>query len=189
MDPAFFSSPTEFRAWFEQNHLHEKELWVGYYKADSGKRNMTWSESVDQALCFGWIDGIRKSIDGERYCIRFTPRKRTSIWSAINIEKVRKLTSEGLMRTAGLEAFQYRKEERSKVYSFESDSTGLPESLEKQFRAHDKAWAFFTSQPPSYRKMMFHWILSAKLEATRVSRLDKVIAASAEQVRLFDKYR
>ncbi len=125
MTPIFFNNQNEFRNWLEKNHQRETELWVGYYKVGTGKPSLTWSQSVDQALCFGWIDGIRQSIDEESYCIRFTPRKKTSIWSAINIAKVEELSRQGLMQPAGLEAFKYCKEANSRVYSFESRSKGI----------------------------------------------------------------
>ncbi|GEN77568.1 hypothetical protein CHA01nite_33080 [Chryseobacterium hagamense] len=139
---------------------------------------MTWPESVDQALCFGWIDGVRRSIDEESYSIRFTPRKPTSIWSAVNIRKMKELTKAGLMTEAGQKAFKLRKEEKSAVYSHEKELAVLDPSFEKQFKAHKKAWDFFTTQAPSYQKVMLHWIMSAKQEKTRASRLEKTIRES-----------
>jgi len=189
MTPIFFNNQDEFRSWLEQNHQAETELWVGYYKIETGKPSMTWSQSVDQALCFGWIDGIRQSVDRESYCIRFTPRKKTSKWSTINIAKVEELTRQGLMQPAGLDAFKYCKESNSRVYSFESRSKELPGEFEKAFKANPAAWEFFTSQPPSYKKTVVHWVLSAKQKETRLTRFEKLISESEKQVRLFGQYR
>lgn len=186
MSPIFFKDQFEFRNWLAQNHKKETELIVGYYKKDSGKQNMTWSESVDQALCFGWIDGIRKSIDDDSYCIRFTPRKPTSVWSAVNIAKVEELTKQGLMQKAGLDAFSFRKEEKSRIYSYEDEVERLNRELETKFQANPKAWNYYSLQPPSYRKMVIRWIMSAKQESTRLSRLEKAIAESEKQKRLFN---
>ncbi|ASW76436.1 bacteriocin-protection protein [Chryseobacterium piperi] len=178
MEAHFFKSPQEFREWLENNHSTEKELIVGFYKVGSKKPSMTWPESVDQALCFGWIDGVRRSIDEESYSNRFTPRKSTSIWSTINIKKVEELTKAGLMKPAGLKAFELRKEEKSAIYSHEKEPAKLDPVYEKQFKANKKAWEFFNSQAPSYQKVMLHWIMSAKQEKTRQSRLEKTIRES-----------
>lgn len=182
--PTFFAGQSDFRKWLEKNHNTATELVVGFYKVGSGKPSMTWPESVDQALCFGWIDGVRRSINSDSYQIRFTPRKPTSIWSAINIAKVEKLANDGLMRPAGIAAFKLRKAENSKIYSFESAAKQLDATLEKQFRADEKAWEFFTSQAPSYQKTIIHWIMTAKQQTTRQSRLEKTIAQSHMQKRL-----
>ena len=185
MDPIFFKNPAEFREWLEKNHQSETELLVGYYKVETGKPSMNWPDSVDQALCFGWIDGIRKKVDEESYCIRFTPRKPRSTWSRINIDKVEELTGKGLMHPAGIEAFNKRKENNSGIYSFENEIKDLPEEYAEIFKKNRPAWEFYSVQPPSYRKTMTHWILSAKQEATRISRLEKLIAGSGERKRLF----
>jgi len=185
MTPIFFNNKNEFRIWLKKNHQTETELWVGYYKVNTGKPSMTWSQSVDQALCFGWIDGIRKKVDEESYCIRFTPRKKTSIWSAINIAKVEELTRQGLMQPPGLEAFKYCRGANSRVYSFESNMKELPAEYEKTFKAVSAAWDFFTDQPPSYRKTVINWILSARLEATRLKRLGKLISDCKNELRLY----
>lgn len=182
MKATFFSTPDEFRKWLEANYESETELIVGFYKVGSGKPSMTWSQSVDQALCFGWIDGIRRSIDEESYSIRFTPRRTTSIWSAVNIKKVEELTKAGLMKPAGLKAFSLLKE--SRIYSHEKEAVKLDEEYEKQFKKDKVAWDFFMKQAPSYRKVMTHWIMSAKQEKTRLSRLEKLISASGEQKRM-----
>lgn len=178
MAATFFPTQEKFREWLEKNHTSEKELLVGFYKVGTKKPSMTWSESVDQALCFGWIDGVRKSIDDESYSIRFTPRKPTSIWSAINIKKIEDLTKAGLMTPEGQKAFALRKEEKSGIYSHEKEPATLDPEFEKQFKANKKAWDFFNNQAPSYRKVMLHWIMSAKQEKTRLSRLEKTIVAS-----------
>lgn len=161
-----------------------KELLVGFYKVDSGKPSMTWPQSVDQALCFGWIDGIRKSIDSESYCIRFSPRKSTSNWSTINIRKVEELTKAGLMKPAGLEVFALRKEEYSGIYSHENDEHKLDSDLEIKFKNNKIAWDFFMKQPPSYRKAIVRWIMSAKQYSTRQSRIEKAINEFGQQKRL-----
>ncbi|MCI9844432.1 YdeI/OmpD-associated family protein [Flavobacterium pectinovorum] len=184
MKPTFFPTQEKFRAWLENNYQTETELLVGFYRVSTKKPCMSWSESVDQALCFGWIDGIRKSIDEESYTIRFTPRKKSSIWSAINIKKVEQLTKAGLMKEAGLKAFEFRSEERSGIYSHEKEAYILSIDLEKQFKANTIAWEYFDKQAPSYKKVMIHWIMSAKLEKTRISRLEKAISTSAEQKRM-----
>lgn len=179
MEPIFFPTPADFRQWLEQHHEHEKELLVGYYKKGTGRPSMTWPESVEEALCFGWIDGVRKSIDDERYMIRFTPRKPSSIWSAVNIANVEKLIAQGRMQPAGLRAFALRKEDKSGIYSFErtTDAT-LEPAEEQQFRANAKAWEDFQSRAPSYRKAVLHWIISAKKPETRARRLVAVITES-----------
>lgn len=183
----FFKDQTEFREWLEINHLKENELIVGFYKVGSKKPSMTWSESVDQALCFGWIDGVRKSIDQESYCIRFTPRKPNSIWSSINIKKIDELTKSGLMKSKGLEAFALRKEEKSNIYSHEKEKIEFTPDLQKLFKMNKIAWTFFTNQAPSYQKVITHWIMSAKREEIRLSRLEKTITASEQQKKL-DKW-
>ncbi|ANF49662.1 bacteriocin-protection protein [Chryseobacterium glaciei] len=178
MDAIFFATPNDFREWLEKNHKTEKELLVGFYKVGTKKPSMIWSEAVDQALCFGWIDSVRRSIDEESYSNRFTPRKPTSIWSVINIKKVEELTKAGLMKPEGLKAFELRKEERSAIYSHEKELAVLDPTYEKQFKANKIAWEFFNNQAPSYKKVMLHWIMSAKQEKTRISRLEKTIQES-----------
>jgi uncharacterized protein YdeI (YjbR/CyaY-like superfamily) len=179
MAPVFFSKPSDFRKWLKKNHKKEIEFLVGFYKVGSGKPSMTWSQSVDEALCFGWIDGVRTSIDKDRYQIRFTPRKSSSIWSAVNIKKIEVLTKKGLMQSAGLESFEKRKEDRSKIYSHENEETRLEPKFEKQFKANKKAWEYFQSLAPSYRKPATRWVMSAKQETTRIKRLNELIADSA----------
>lgn len=184
MTTTFFATPAEFRQWLKQHHKKETELIVGFYKVDSGKPSMTWSESVDQALCFGWIDGVRRSIDKESYCIRFTPRRSTSIWSNVNIKKMEVLNKAGLMTAAGQKVFDLRKENKSRIYSHENEPAELDVNFVKQFKKNKSAWNFFNVQAPSYKKVMIHWIMSAKQEKTRLSRLEKTIATSAQQKRV-----
>lgn len=184
MIPTFFETQIEFRKWLEKHHEEESELIVGYYKVDSGKTSITWSQSVDQALCFGWIDGVRKSIDKESYSIRFTPRRSTSIWSAINIDKVEELTKGGLMTENGLKAFNFRTENRSKIYSHENEIAILHIDYENEFKNNKLAWDFFIQQSPSYKKVIKHWIMSAKQEKTRKLRLYKIINESEQQRRI-----
>jgi uncharacterized protein YdeI (YjbR/CyaY-like superfamily) len=184
MNPRFFKTPSAFRKWLAANHDKSKELWVGFYKKDSGKASITWPESVDEALCFGWIDGIRKTFDDQRYVIRFTPRKPDSIWSAVNIRNVERLIEEKRMTQAGLKAYASRKEYRSGIYSYEQRPAELVEPYVSQFKLNKAAWKFFQAQPPYYRKTMTWFIVSAKQEATRLARLEKLINASAKGQRL-----
>jgi uncharacterized protein YdeI (YjbR/CyaY-like superfamily) len=180
MEPTTFERPEDFRAWLEQHHASERELWVGYYKKASGKPSMTWPESVDEALCFGWIDGVRRSIDDERYMIRFTPRRPRSVWSAVNIGRVAALTAEGRMHPAGRKAFEARREDRSGIYSYERrEEAVLDPAYEKRFRARRKAWASFQAMPRSYRQGAIRWVMTAKKEETRERRLATLIESSA----------
>jgi uncharacterized protein YdeI (YjbR/CyaY-like superfamily) len=183
--PVFFEDAAAFRAWLAV-HAHEaRELLVGFHKVGTGKPCMRWSDSVDQALCFGWIDGVRKGVDADTYTIRFTPRKPGSIWSAVNIDKVARLRELGLMTPAGEAAFALRSEDRSRVYSHER---ATPAELEPadlaRFKRHKAAWAYFEACPPGYRKRMLHVVTSVKKPETRAARLDRLIAACAEGRRL-----
>ena len=180
--PKVFTAPDKWRAWLEKNHGSEQELLVGFYKRGSGRPSITWPEAVDGALCFGWIDGVRKSIDAASYTIRFTPRKPRSIWSAVNIKRAKELSRLGLMHAAGLAAFEKRDGDRSAIYAYEQRKTAkLPPEFEKQFRANDEAWAFFQSQPPWYRRTSTYWVISAKKEETRTKRLGTLIDCSARK--------
>ena len=180
MEATTFERPEDFRRWLEQHHDSERELWVGYFKKASGRASMTWPESVDEALCFGWIDGIRKRIDDERYMIRFTPRRAGSIWSAVNIRRVAALTAEGRMRPAGQTAFEARREDRSGIYSYEQrDQAVFPAAFEKRFRAEKAAWQWFEAQPKGYRQNTIRWVMTAKREETRERRLATLIEDSA----------
>lgn len=179
--PTFFKTPADFRQWLEKNHDTTSELLVGFYKTGSGKPSITWPESVDQALCFGWIDGVRRSLGEESYTIRFTPRRPNSIWSAVNIKKMEELQAKGLMKPEGLAAFEKRREAKSKIYSHEQKEVAkLSSEMEKAFKANKQAWEFFTMQAPSYQKVMLHYITTAKQEKTRQSRFEKLLQASIE---------
>ncbi len=180
----FFETQYDFRNWLERHHETETEIIVGFYKVDSGKPSMNWSQSVDQALCFGWIDGVRRSIDKESYCIRFTPRRKTSNWSAVNVKKIEELTKAGLMKPAGIKAFSLRKENRTGIYSYENDTSFSDPNYEKHFKENSKAWDFFKQQAPSYKKAIMRWIISARQEKTRLSRLEKTIKVSEQQKRV-----
>jgi uncharacterized protein YdeI (YjbR/CyaY-like superfamily) len=181
---SFFETQEHFRKWLEANHEKEPELIVGYYKLSSGKPSMSWSESVDQALCFGWIDSIRRTIDDESYSIRFTPRRKSSVWSEINIKKVEALTAAGLMKPAGLKAFSLRKEEKTGIYSYEQHIQFEDSVYEQMLKVNQPAWDFFMKQAPSHRKAVINWIMSAKQEVTKLQRLEKLINASEQQKRL-----
>jgi uncharacterized protein YdeI (YjbR/CyaY-like superfamily) len=181
----FFAAPEDFRKWLKVHHGSARELWVGFYKKGSGRPSITWPESVDEALCVGWIDGLRKTIHAESYKIRFTPRKATSNWSAVNIGRVHELTKLGRMRPAGVKAFELRTEEKSGIYAYENrKSAVLGAAAEKRFRSCSKAWAFFQSQPVGYRNLATWWVISAKKEKTRQQRLEKLIAQSERGQRL-----
>lgn len=180
MEALFFENSSDLRQWFETHHATAQELWVGYYKKDSGKLSITWPESVDQALCFGWIDGIRKSIDGISYKIRFTPRKTRSTWSNVNINRIQKLMKADLVQPAGLKAFQQRKEEKSGIYAYEQKNQKLTDEYEQKLKANSQAWAFFQTQSAWYQRMASWWIISAKKEETQLKRLDQLISDSAQ---------
>jgi len=184
MNPRFFKTPAAFRKWLAANHDKSKELWVGFYKKNTGQPSIDWPQSVDEALCFGWIDGIRKSIDEDSFKIRFTPRRPGSIWSAVNMRNVERLIKEKRMQPPGLKAYEARKEFRSGIYSYEQRSAELVEPYAKEFKRHKDAWKFFQAQPPGYRKMMNWFIVSGKLEETRLKRLKQLIEASAEGRRM-----
>jgi uncharacterized protein YdeI (YjbR/CyaY-like superfamily) len=179
MNPVFFNNKPALRAWFEKHHTTETELLVGYFKTNTKKESITWSQSVDEALCFGWIDGIRRSINEESYSIRFTPRRPGSKWSEINIKKVEELTKQGLMVPAGLKAFSKRKVTGSSLYSYESNKkVTLEEPMEVLFRQNLRAWNYFQSETPSYRKITIRWVMDAKQEITRMNRLNELITSS-----------
>jgi len=180
MKPKFFPTPADFRAWLEANHGSAKELLVGYYKKDSGRPSITWPESVDEALCYGWIDGVRRSHGDVAYTIRFTPRRSTSIWSAVNVAKVKELTRQGRMRAAGERAFAARTAERTGIYAFERKKAAkLSREETRRLRANREAAAFFEAQPPGYRRTALHWVVSPKRPETRERRLAQLIADSA----------
>jgi uncharacterized protein YdeI (YjbR/CyaY-like superfamily) len=184
MKPRFFESRSDFRLWLEKNHQSTDVLWVGFFKKTAGRKSVTYPEALDEALCFGWIDGIRKSLGDQSYTIRFTPRKAMSNWSLVNVSHVQRLKKVGLMRPAGLAAFAKRDVKRTGVYSFETAQRELSAAYEKQFRANRKAWQFFEKQPPSFRKTAAFWVMSAKKEETQLRRLRQLILSSEEGVRL-----
>ena len=184
MKPEFFRTAAAFRAWLEANHATAGELWVGYFKRGSGKPSLTWPESVDAALCYGWIDGIRKRIDDVRYTIRFTPRRPRSTWSSVNIARARALVEQGLMQATGLQAFEARTGDKSGVYSYEQRPADLPDPYARLLKRTRAAWAFFQAQPPSYRKAATWFVVSAKQEETRLKRVEKLAACSAQGLRL-----
>ena len=182
MKPRFFPTPSHFRRWLQKHHAQSGELWVGFYKRDSGKPSITWPEAVAQALCFGWIDGVRKSLDAASYVIRFTPRTPTSTWSAVNITRAQELVAQGLMAPAGVKAFKKRSDEKSAIYSYEQrKSAQLEKAHEQKFRAKRRAWEFFLSRPPWYRRTATYWVISAKKEETRDKRLQTLIEYSGQQ--------
>lgn len=179
MKPTFFATVSELRDWLDDNHATASELLVGFYKRGSGKPSITWPELVDEALCFGWIDGVRKGIDDVSYSIRLTPRTPRSTWSAVNIGRAKALTRLGRMRPAGLKAFERRTDARSAIYSYEQrKAAGLDPESERSFRASKKAWAFFQAQAPSYRRAATWWVISAKRDETRSKRLAALIGDS-----------
>jgi len=179
MAPKFFKTPEALRKWFEKNHEKLSEQWVGYYKKKTKKASITWDESVEEALCVGWIDGLRKSIDEEAYMIRFTPRRPNSIWSFKNLKSIERLTKEKRMKPAGIAIFEKRKADKTGIYSFEQNEVvTFPKAYESIFKKHKKAWTFYTGQAPSYQKTAVHWVMSAKQEKTRDKRLNDLIEAS-----------
>src|SRR3954449_8743836 len=181
MEPTFFATPEDFRAWLEAHHDTESELLVGFHKKGSGRPSITWPQSVDEALCFGWIDGIRRGIDETSYSIRFTPRKPTSNWSSVNIARVAELEKEGRMRPAGRAAFERRSAARSGIYSYEQRKPArLVPDQQREFETENpEAWAFFSPQPPGYRQQAIHWVVNAKRPETRANRLATLIEDSA----------
>ena len=183
-DITHFATPAELQKWFAKNHRHAQQLWVGFHKKGSGEPSITWPESVDAALCVGWIDGVRKSLGEESYVIRFTPRKPTSIWSVVNVNRVAMLTAEGRMRPAGLTAFAARSHEKTGIYAFEQEAPELAAADVLTFKKHPAAWKFFEAQPPGYRRQMSWRVTCAKREETRAKRLLQLIEASAAGVRL-----
>jgi uncharacterized protein YdeI (YjbR/CyaY-like superfamily) len=183
--PRFFATAGAFRAWLCGNHDRSSELLVGFYRKGSGKRSITWPESVDEALCYGWIDGVRRSLDDDSYTIRFTPRKPRSIWSNVNIAKVQALLAVGRMMPAGVAAWERRDPARSGIYLFErSDTVAFDAAATRQFKANRAAWTFFQAQPPGYRRLATHYVVSAKRPDTRARRLAALIAHSASGERL-----
>jgi uncharacterized protein YdeI (YjbR/CyaY-like superfamily) len=185
MKPRYFATPAAWRDWLARNHQSCPELWVGFYKKGTGRASITWPESVDQALCFGWIDGVRKSVDEERYVIRFSPRRPDSAWSVVNSKRVTELKKAGLMSPAGLKAAANRTAAKSAIYTYEQrrDAT-LGREYEALFKKQPLAWTYFSAQPPSYRRLCAFWVTSAKKEETRLRRLTSLIRDSAQGRRI-----
>ena len=182
--PIYFKNSEALRSWFEKNYQKENTVWIGFYKKDTGLESITWTESVDQALCFGWIDGIRKKVDEKSYKIRFTPRNPRSHWSAVNLEKIKQLKQAGLMKPEGLKVFNARNKENAKKASYESKPKTLSPELESKLMANKQAHSFFEGLAPSYRKTTIHWIMSAKQEATRLRRLTVLIDSCLERKKI-----
>jgi len=183
-DPIYFATPAKLRAWLKKHHASRTEAWAGLHKKATGASSITWPQLVDQLLCFGWIDGVRKTVDEERYKIRITPRKPGSHWSLVNLRRARELMDLGLMQPAGLAAFEVRDEHTSRRYSFERAHAALTSEYERALRANRAAWAFFDGQPPSYRKAATAWVMTAKREETRLRRLQTLIRDSAAGQRI-----
>jgi uncharacterized protein YdeI (YjbR/CyaY-like superfamily) len=179
----FFKAAAECRQWLERNHDKATEKWFGFYKKNSGKSGITYREALDEALCFGWIDGLKKSVDESSYTFRFTPRKPKSIWSLVNTKRAEELRKLGRMKPTGLKAFAARNPEKSGIYSFENSTTKLSASCEKEFKAHKEAWEFFQAQPPGYQRTASFWVMSAKKEETRLRRLARLIGNSEKNLR------
>ncbi len=179
----FFRNPAEFRRWLKSNHTKVAELWVGFYKVGTGKPSITWKESVDQALCFGWIDGIRKSIDGDSYKIRFTPRKLASNWSKVNIKRYGELLEQGLIQPAGKKMFEANSLRR-RDYSYEQEQRTMSEMYIEEFKKNKKAWKYYSDQAPWYQRTSSYWVMSAKKEETRARRLAQLISDSEQGKRL-----
>jgi uncharacterized protein YdeI (YjbR/CyaY-like superfamily) len=179
MKPTFFPSPIEFQTWLEKNHSQAQELLLGFHRRDSGKPSITYPEALDEALCFGWIDGVRKRFDESSYTVRFTPRRPGSIWSSVNTKRVGELVKLGRMHAAGQKVFDERDRKRSKLYSYERSTCKLESAYEEKFRANRKAWEFYQAQAPWYRRTTCWWVVSAKREETRVRRLAQLIEDSA----------
>ena len=184
MKPTYFKSADAFRTWLETNHASVTELWIGFYKKDSGRGGITYAEALDEALCFGWIDGVRKRVDELSFTQRFTPRKPTSVWSLINVGHIKRLTKAGRMRPPGVKAFAARCEAKTGIYSFENRPRELSPELQRQFKSDKAAWNFFRQQPPGYQRLMSFFVMSAKRDETRQRRLAQLLAHSGAGRRL-----
>ena len=182
--PTFFETPAKFRAWLQKHHKTADELWVGFYKKATGRPSITWQEAVDEALCFGWIDGIRKRVDDDSYTNRFTPRRRGSNWSAVNTRRALELIKQGRMRAAGKAAFDVRDAAKTEAIARVRDAARLGEAYEAQFQANRAAWEFFSTQPPGYRRMAVRFVMTAKRHETQAKRLATLIQISASGRRL-----
>jgi uncharacterized protein YdeI (YjbR/CyaY-like superfamily) len=184
MKPQFFSSPAKFREWLERNHDRKTELLVGFHKRSSARKSVTYAEALDEALCFGWIDGVRKSLDKDSYTIRFTPRKPRSIWSNVNVMHVERLRKEGRMAQPGLNAYARRDPKRTGIYAFENRPREFSPAYERRFRQNKAAWKFFEELPPAFKNLMIFYVMGAKKEETQLKRLNRLIESSAKGVRL-----
>jgi len=183
MKPRFFKTQGDFRAWLETHGATAKELWIGYYKKESGKGGLVYRQALDEALCFGWIDGVVKRIDASCYMQRWTPRTRTSSWSLVNTKRVGELMKLGVMAAPGIKAFKERDLKRSGIYLYEQSDRALDPKLQRAFKANKTAWAFFKAQPPGYRRLAIMYIMTAKKEETRQKRFDGILKASAAKTR------
>jgi len=179
--PVFFASANALHKWFQKNYDKAVDLWIGFYSVKSGRKAATYKEALDEALCFGWIDGIRKNVDGDSYAIRFTPRKKKSIWSNVNTKRMNELIKEKRVQPSGLAAFKERVDDKTGIYSFEQDSHKLSSQFEKKFKSNKKAWKFFISNAPWYQRTSIHWVMSAKQEATSLKRLETLINDSENE--------
>ena len=184
MDITFFESGADFRRWLEANHATAREIFVGFHKKGSGKGGITYPEALDEALCFGWIDGVRKSVDDASYTIRFTPRRPGSVWSAVNLKRAEELERAGRMAAPGLKEFHGRDPRKSGLYSYENRPSELDAGLAAKFKTNAKAWDFFQAQPPGYRRVAIFWVMEAKKEETRLRRLDQLVSLSEQGMRL-----
>ena len=182
--PKFFATPEKFREWLEKNHASETELVVGFHKKSSGKKSITYAEALDEALCFGWIDGVKRSLNETSYTQRFTPRRARSIWSLVNVKHVERLKKEGRMHAAGLAAYEQRDPKRTGIYAFENAPRDLSAEYEKQFRKVKGAWEYFQTYPPYLKKTVSFWVMSAKKEETRSARLQRLIESCAKGERI-----
>jgi uncharacterized protein YdeI (YjbR/CyaY-like superfamily) len=182
--PRFFNSRADFRKWLERHHAATSELWVGFYRKDSGKGGLGYKEAVDEALCFGWIDGVKKRVDADSYMHRFSPRKRDSHWSVVNTRRMNELIAQGVVADAGRQAFERRDREKTNRYSFEREAAAFDRATERAFKANPEAWKFFRAQPPGYQKLLTFYVMGARQEATRMRRLAQLVKLSAEGKRL-----
>ena len=184
MKPKFFTTPEKFREWLEKNHASANELEIGFYKKSSGKKSITYAEALDEALCFGWIDGVRRSLDETSYQQRFTPRRARSIWSLVNVKHIERLKKEGKMHAAGLAAYEQRDPKRTGIYAFENAPREISAEYEKEFRKTKGAWEYFQTYPPYLKKTVSYWVMSAKKEETRSARLQRLIESCAKGERI-----
>jgi uncharacterized protein YdeI (YjbR/CyaY-like superfamily) len=183
-EPRFFATRAKWRAWLERNHAKKTELVVGFHKVGTGRLSITYDESVEEALCFGWIDGVRRGIDETSYSMRFTPRRPKTYWSTVNLNRYAKLQAEGRVAPAGIEAYERREDDVDRRYSFERESIALDPDQVAALRANEAAWTFWEAQPPGYRKLATWWVVSPKREATRQAHLEKLIEHSAKGERI-----